>query len=215
MSELDIPSFKAIILDFDGTVADTMPVLEKIAVNLITKHYGWDAETAQKGYIRTTGLPFFQQLEILFPNHPKNDEIATKFEEEKHTQFFNQPLFADTRETIVQLRQKYLVGISSSTIQSLIEQYCQEKKLVVDCILGYRSNFEKGKHHFDYILKKYDLTSSNLVYVGDSLKDADRARGSDIAFIGRVGLFSEQEFQGHGTFHTITTLHGLLELGLV
>jgi len=189
-----------------------MPVLEKIAVKLITKHYRWDTGTAQKEYIRTTGLPFFQQLEILFPNHPKNDEIAKKFEEEKRTQFFNQPLFADTRETVAQLRQKYLICVSSSTIQSLIEQYCQEKQLIVDCILGYRPNFEKGKDHFDYILRKYNLSSSNLVYVGDSLKDADRARSSNVAFIGRIGLFSEQEFQAHGNFRTITSLHGLLKL---
>ncbi|MFQ6123878.1 MAG: HAD family hydrolase [Candidatus Heimdallarchaeota archaeon] len=201
---------KVVILDFDGTVADTMPLLEEIAVKLITKNYRKDRESARKGYIRTTGLPFWQQLEILFPNDPLNNEIAAKFEEEKKNRFFDQPLFADAVETIEQLRQKFLVCVSSSTLQPLVEQYCQENKLIVDCILGYRLDFEKGKDHFDYVVKKYGLTYSDLVYVGDSLNDAKRAQYNHVAFIGKVGLFSKQEFQELGNIPTITFLKELV-----
>jgi len=201
---------KVVILDFDGTVADTMPVLEEIAVKLITKNYGKDRETARKEYIWTTGLPFWQQLEILFPNNPLNNEIAAKFEEEKRNRFFDQPLFDDAVETIEQLRQNFFVCVSSSTLQPLVEQYCRENKLIVDCILGYRPGFEKGKDHFDYIVEKFSSTYSDLVYVGDSLKDAERAQHNNVAFIGKVGLFSKQEFQDLGNIPTITSLKELL-----
>ncbi|MFX0195216.1 MAG: HAD family hydrolase [Candidatus Hodarchaeota archaeon] len=200
------------MLDFDGTVADTMPVLEEIAVKLITKNYGKDRETARKEYIRTTGLPFWQQLELLFPNNPLNYEIAARFEEEKKNRFFDQPLFDDAVETIEQLRQNFIVCVSSSTLQPLVEQYCQVNKLIIDCILGYRPGFEKGKDHFDYIIKKFDLTYSDLVYVGDSLKDAERAQHNNVVFVGKVGLFSKQEFQELGNIPTITSLKELLLL---
>ncbi len=189
-----------------------MPVLEEIAVKLITKNYGKDRETARKEYIRTTGLPFWQQLELLFPNNPLNYEIAARFEEEKKNRFFDQPLFDDAVETIEQLRQNFIVCVSSSTLQPLVEQYCQVNKLIIDCILGYRPGFEKGKDHFDYIIKKFDLTYSDLVYVGDSLKDAERAQHNNVVFVGKVGLFSKQEFQELGNIPTITSLKELLLL---
>ena len=187
-----------------------MPVLEEIAVKLLIEHYGLDSEKARLGYIRTTGLPFFQQLELLFPYHPKNDEIAAKFEEEKRRRFFDQPLFADAAETLEQLREKYIVCVSSSTLQALVERYCQENKLSVDCILGYRPGFEKGKDHFNHIIKKFGVLYADLVYVGDSLKDAERARQNNVAFIGKVGLFSAQEFHELGNIPTITSLKELL-----
>ncbi len=202
--------FKAAIFDFDGTIADTMPILEQIAVELITTYYDSDLETARRGYIQTTGLPFFQQLEILFPNHSKNNEIATKFEETKYSRFFTQPLFSDTIETLTQLQQICFVCISSSTTQPLIERYCLENKLNVDCILGYRPNFEKGKAHFDYVVNNFNLEYSDLVFVGDSLKDGERAQINNVSFIGKVGLFSQQEFQKQGDIPTINSLEELI-----
>ena len=91
---------KLIALDFDGTTADTMPTLEKIAVKLITENYGLEKEEARAKYRNTTGLPFEQQITILFPDHGRNTFVIEQFEKEKIKSIFELPLFDDTKKTI-------------------------------------------------------------------------------------------------------------------
>ncbi|MHA1187810.1 MAG: HAD family hydrolase [Candidatus Heimdallarchaeota archaeon] len=186
---------KMITLDFDGTTADTMPTLEKTAVRLIMQNYSLLEEEARTKYRRTTGLPFVQQISILFPDHEKNEFVISEFEKEKIEGIFDLSLFADSKETIDYLRENdYLVAISSSTTQPIIEKYCKLNGLIVDQILGYRPGFEKGKDHFDFLIEKFEVTNTEMIYVGDSLKDCERAQGSDIVFIGRFGMFTREDF---------------------
>ncbi|MGC9778736.1 MAG: HAD hydrolase-like protein [Candidatus Heimdallarchaeota archaeon] len=186
---------KMVTLDFDGTTADTMPTLEKIAVRLMTENYQLEESKARTMYRNTTGLPFEQQIGILFPDKEMNDKVITQFEKEKIESIFDLLLFIDAKEAISSLRrQGYLVAISSSTIQPTIEKYCLQNGLDVDQILGYRKGFEKGKDHFDFLMKKFNLLAEEMVYVGDSLKDCERAQGSEILFIAKLGMFSVEQF---------------------
>ena len=186
---------KLIALDFDGTTADTMPTLERYAVDLMVQYYALGKEDARMQYRSTTGLPFEQQIAILFPNNEHNDEVIEEFERRKIEGIFALPLFSDSIETISFFRKQNIkVAISSSTTQPIIEKYCKMKGLEVDAILGYRPGFEKGKDHFDYLMETFSLTSKDIIYVGDSLKDCERAQNSDILFIGRIGMFSKEQF---------------------
>ncbi|MBN1328964.1 MAG: HAD hydrolase-like protein [Candidatus Heimdallarchaeota archaeon] len=186
---------KLIALDFDGTTADTMPTLEKIAVKLITKYYHLSTENARDKYRNTTGLPFEHQIKLLFPENQINHLVISQFEQEKLDSIFDLPLFEDALETINYLRSLgYLIAISSSTTQPIIEKYCENNNLIVDQILGYRPGFEKGKDHFNFLKKEFNLSSSEMVYVGDSLKDCERAQSSEIFFIARIGMFNEEQF---------------------
>ncbi len=62
-------------------------------------------------------------------------------------------------------------------------------------MLGWKPGFEKGKDHFNYLIKKYNVTSKEIVFIGDSLNDARRALTSNVEFIGKIGLFSENDFK--------------------
>jgi phosphoglycolate phosphatase-like HAD superfamily hydrolase len=186
---------KLVILDFDGITADTMPTLEKIAVKLIVKHYKLKTEDARTKYQITTGLPFEQQMELIFPCNPNNGEVISQFEKEKIESIFDLPLFNDAKSTIDLLREMgYLVAISSSTTQPIIEKYCKKNELVIDQIVGYKIGFEKGKDHFDFLKNEFNLSAKELVYVGDSLKDCERAQNSEILFIAKKGMFSQEDF---------------------
>lgn len=186
---------KLVVLDFDGITADTMPTLEEIAVKLIVKHYKLKTEDARTKYQITTGLPFEQQMELIFPDNPNNGKVISQFEKEKIESIFDLPLFNDAKSTIDLLREMgYLVAISSSTTQPIIEKYCKKNELVVDQIVGYKIGFEKGKDHFDFLRKEFNLNTEELVYVGDSLKDCERAQNNEIVFIGKVGMFSREDF---------------------
>jgi len=56
----------AIIFDFDGTVADTMPFLTETAVKLMTENYDVSGEVAEKRYLENTGMDFASHRAIAF-----------------------------------------------------------------------------------------------------------------------------------------------------
>ena len=190
-------SVNYIMFDFDGTIVDSMPFLEKNAVYLLTNHYGFSVMEAQKRYRETTGLPFIQQMDIITPEKD-NSLIVDKFEKMKIELIFKQQLFTDSYKVLAELKQRgYKIGISSGTIESIIIKYLQKQRLdMVDDVLGWRPGFEKGKDHFNFVKSKHEMSSSsNIVFIGDSLNDARRAKRNSVYFVGREGMFQKEDFQ--------------------
>jgi phosphoglycolate phosphatase-like HAD superfamily hydrolase len=190
-------TIKMICFDFDGTVADTMPWLEENAVRLFTKYYNIDKEKARHEYRITTGLPFSQQVEIIFPGQSENKTIIETFEHEKITLIDQQELFPETLGAFESLNDSYLLAISSSTTKEIIEDYAENKGMrsFLDDIVGFKPGFEKGRHHFEYLMEKFSLTKDEIVYVGDSKKDMERAYYFGIRFIARLGpMFTSNDF---------------------
>ena len=191
-------TIKLICFDFDGTIANTMPWLEENAVRLFHEIYNTDLETARHEYRMTTGLPFSQQVYLIYPEGSENDRIIETFEHEKIARIDEQQLFPETQEVLKSLSQNFHIAVSSSTTKEIIEDYVQKKgiKDFLDDVVGFRPGFEKGKHHFDYLMEKFSLNPTEVVYVGDSKKDMERAYNSHIKFLARLGpMFTKEDFQ--------------------
>ena len=188
---------KAVILDFDGTIADSMPFLTKLAVEVITRKYEISKEEAKQTYIETTGLNFASQIESIFPNHPNNLEAVNIFETEKLKDIFNCPIFPDVIHTLNFFRRKGVkTFICSSTRQEIVKKYCKLKGLdtLIDGILGYKPGFEKYKQ-LNFIFQKFDLQPGSALFIGDSLKDCDFAEDEGVNFIGICRIFKSEDFQ--------------------
>lgn len=191
---------KAIIFDFDGTLANSMPFLERIGVQIMMKYYGIDREEATVRYRSTTGLPYEHQIKMNFPNHPKNEEAIEEFEQLKIEKIFDQELFPDTVRTLLALHEKRIkIFVSSSTFQPTIEEYFARRNLksIFADILGYRPGFEKGADHFNYVRDRHNIDLEDVIFVGDSLKDYERSKGY-CRFIAMEGMFTEDDFREAG-----------------
>ncbi len=201
-----------IIFDFDGTLADSMPFLESIGVEMMMKYFGVSKEDATKRYRSTTGLPYEHQVKMNFPDHPKCDEAIEEFEHLKIDRIFDQKLFDDTEKTVRELRERgFDIFVSSSTFQPTIEEYFRRLGILslFRGILGYRPGFEKGADHFNYIHSEFNVEFSDMLFVGDSLKDYERAQGF-CNFIGIVGMFTREDFAKRG--HTGNLVQNLSEI---
>ncbi len=206
---------RAVVLDFDGTLADSMPFLQRIGVEMMMKHFGISKEDATDRYVSTTGLPFEHQIKINFPDDPRNDEAIKEFEQLKIERIFEQDLFPDAINVVKALKEMGLdIFVSSSTFQPTIEEYFKQREIkgLFKHILGYRPGFEKGVHHLNYIHDEFNISFYDMVFVGDSLKDYERTQGI-CSFIGLVGLFSEKDFRdaGHRDY-VVTSLSEILEI---
>ncbi len=191
---------KAIIFDFDGTLADTMPFLTELAVKVITANYAISKEETERRYLETTGIDFASQLESIFPNHPNNQEVASIFEERKLEGIFDHPVFPDVIPTLKYFRSKNInTFICSSTKQDIITKYCHINKIdiLLDNLFGHKPNFKKGEQ-FDFILQHYKLQPDKVIFVADSLKDCEFARDKRINFIGISKIFEKKAFQKKG-----------------
>lgn len=209
---------RAVIFDFDGTIANSMPFLAKIGVEVMMRFYGVSEEDAADRYKSTTGLPYEHQIKLNFPDHKANEEAIEVFEKMKIDRIFEQELFPDSEDTLNLLKQKgFTLFVSSSTFQSTITKYFNRLNMLefFTEILGYRPGFEKGAHHFNHVRDKYDISLHEVAFVGDSLKDFERSI-NHTQFIALEGLFSRSDFADAGhegyVIPNLSELAGILEL---
>jgi phosphoglycolate phosphatase-like HAD superfamily hydrolase len=201
---------KIIIFDFDGTIVDSMPRLADIAAGLINRYYGLSSKISRDLYIMTSGAPFVEQIEYMFPGKKENSEIVEEFERRKESELMNEPLFPGTKEALAALAERgNKIVISSSNFQHLMEAYIKEQGLAPDLVLGHKEGFSKGKDHFDYIKTHLRADTDDLVFVGDSLRDLEKAGENGVRFIGKIGTFTADEFREAGAAEVI---HDLREL---
>lgn len=205
----------AFLFDFDGTLVDTMDGFADIAGRVIHDfHPEMSFKEARANYMKTSGAPFFQQCEILFPGHPTNAEKVRIFEEEKQVGFFKQKFSDDVKYAINALRKRGdIAGVSSNNYQELIDRFVKREGLVFDVVLGFNDGFQKGRDHFEYVMNKFSLSVNELTFVGDSLKDAEKAFANKIKFIGKCGTFKKDDFlKLDRNITTINNIRELLEL---
>lgn len=203
---------KIIVFDFDGTLVDSMGHLAAIASEVMSAHFEVSPQEAKKLYQQTSGLPFFQQLGVLYPDQQETNTLAAAdFERKKRENYFKETSFPDTMETILYLKEKgYTVIISSNSAQELVDRFVAQLNIPCDLALGYKENFSKGLKHFLYIMERWGGSPTEMVFVGDSIKDGEWAFESGIDFIAKAGTFSKKQFEDR--FPGIPIISRLAEL---
>jgi phosphoglycolate phosphatase len=183
-----------IVFDFDGTIVNSMPFLTSIAVELLTEVYQMEPQDARQAYVSTCGLPFVKQMEIIWPNDPRNPAVVNEFERRKREKLLEFALFPDVRSAVEQIRKQGIkVCVSSGNADELIAQVLSYKQLKVDLVMGYRPGFEKGPDHFRYAQRQFGARPEDVVFVGDSHQDGLKAQRAGIGFIARAGLLTPEE----------------------
>lgn len=204
-----------IIFDFDGTLVDTMHIFADVASQLISENYNVPRERARQMYFETSGLPFCQQMEIMFPGHNLNTKIASAYEMEKMEAISDIGMDYETREALLALKSLgYNLAISSNNYERNIVNFVNNNRLsdIFTPALGFRQEgFGKGKPHFDFIKNELGVEDREMVFVGDALNDAKIAKESGLDFIAKLGTFNKKDFMKFDkNIKYITDINGLL-----
>jgi phosphoglycolate phosphatase len=209
---------RAVIFDFDGTLANSMPFLAQIGVEVMMRFYGVSEEDAAERYKSTTGLPYEHQIKLNFPDHDMNEKAIEVFEKMKIGRIFEQELFPESEDALNLLKRKgFNLFVSSSTFQSTITEYFNRLNMgeYFTEILGYRPGFEKGAHHFNHVRTHHGIPLHEVVFIGDSIRDYERSRGFT-QFVALEGMFTRGDFAeaGHAghVIPDLAELEPILEL---
>jgi len=184
------------ILDFDGTIVDSMLFLTDVATELLTSTYGMSPVEARSAYVRTCGLPFAKQLEVIQPGDRRNQATARIFERAKQEHLLEFALFPDVRQAIAIMRRNGLkVCVSSGNREHLIRKVLDTSAVEVDLVMGFRDGFMKGRDHFEFAGRRFGVPPQRIVFVGDSQQDALAAGEAGVGFIARIGLHTYEELE--------------------
>ncbi|MCX7619485.1 MAG: NTP transferase domain-containing protein [Acidimicrobiales bacterium] len=179
---------RAVALDFDGTVADSMGFLTDLAVDLLVEELGFDRPTALERYRATAGADFSSQLEELAPCDPRCTEVARHFEAAKADWMENCSPFDDVPGALARLAKLGIpVLVCSSTRVGLVQDFFKANQLegLVTTISGWAPGRDKRTQLASW-LREQHLIPDTVVFVGDARRDEELAKSVGVRFVGVV-----------------------------
>jgi len=185
-----------LIFDLDGSLIDTMGDYADKAAALIFEHHGIPRDEARRRYFETSGSPFDQQLEQMFPGEPCNTEVAQMFESWKDGYLTNVTLSSEIEQLLRGWRNAgFSVAISSNNLEPYVRRLA--RCWPVDAALGYRveDGFGKGEPHFRKLEEHFGFPREQMLFIGDSPNDVRFAAQSEVPFLALLtGEFAKADF---------------------
>lgn len=207
------PVVRAVMFDLDGTLIDTMGGFADLAAEIMATRHGLAAEHGRRRYMETSGIPFRQQLDVIHPGHHENDAASDEFERRKRAVCDAAVMPAKTVAALDRMQRAGIkIIVSSNSAQYFVDEFAARETFRFDLVLGFdaAAGLAKGKPHVEYTCRQLGVGRDAIVFCGDSLKDGELARACEIAFVGRLGTFTHDEFRRWDpSVHVVEDAHAL------
>lgn len=179
---------KAIIFDFDGVIHDTLELGYLVYKQLY-------ADASLEEYKNTFNGNIYKSEKI-------TPEIAELYFEFSGPEYAKLELGNHIKEELLKLKEKYSLFVISSNAEKILKAYFEKNhssQIFID-ILGMETHTSKVEK-FKILMKKYDLTTADFVFVTDTLGDLLEAQKLQLQTIAVEFGFHDGEKlrQGHPT----------------
>lgn len=177
---------KLLILDFDGTLADTQELIVRTNQEAM-RRLDYPVQDAQT-IIDTIGLPLEEGIMTMFPDLPR--EVLPQWVKMYRTVFddlkvhIGPQLFPGVKETLKQLHAEgYLISVASSRLSISLNAFLKDLGLMpyICYVLG-ADNVTKAKPHPEPVLKTLrdlQIPAKEALVVGDMPVDIQMGLGAD------------------------------------
>jgi choline kinase/phosphoglycolate phosphatase-like HAD superfamily hydrolase/phosphatidylglycerophosphate synthase len=204
---------RAVAFDFDGTVADSMGTLAKLAAELLSRELGMPRDEATRRYLATAGDDFRTQLNVIAYGRPGLDKIAVDFEAAKEGLMAGVRPFADAEAAIERLGHAEVPAlVCSSTRAELVQEFCRRFGLaeLAAAVDGWRADHPKVAQLRAWAAA-IGVAPNDVLCVGDTVRDAAIARAAGVRFVGLCRPGHPDAFTGSGV-PVVTSLTDLARL---
>lgn len=214
-------TIKAVILDWDGTLIDTIPY--KMAQNQeLARKFGriFTREQLRTIWNESSG---FNELMFHICGTDDMSVVMPRVKEDYDKPEFAKRSFGYSNECLVRLKNSLarcaMITNANREILALDENALglgalREYFTVIQTV----DDWEYKKPHprvFENVLKLLGVQASDAVYIGDELKDYEAARDAGVNFIGvETGLCTKNEFKQAGAISVATLPDALKVVGV-
>ena len=171
---------KHVIFDFDGTLVDSLPVVVRIANQMVPKFNITDKELAKfrempaRDIIKYSGIPYWQLARLMI----RGKRLFGKHLDELK-------VFKGIDEVIKSLHQSgYQISVVSSNSEENIRLILKREAIeaYITGVYGNIGLFSKTRA-FKVVLKDQKATADNALYIGDEVRDIEAAHKAGIPII--------------------------------
>jgi phosphoglycolate phosphatase-like HAD superfamily hydrolase len=191
-----LENVRAVVLDCDGTVLDTMSEIAEIASNVMKRFYAptGSAWALRRMYMQSSGVPFEEQMATLF-GHVRGSSI-TEFEKEKSALMATAPVFPDVATFLEHARSRHMpVFLCTSSRIAYITDIVSRLALPIAGVSAVDTCGPKDRQLRAWA-SVAGVSLEQVLFVGDSAKDAQFALQAGTRFCGlcRRGIESPPKF---------------------
>lgn len=190
-------NLKAIIFDFDGVVVDSVRVKVQAFYDLYLPFGEAIAQKVAQYHEQNGGISRFEKIRYFHKNLLKKDiseeevqVLANRFSELVKEKVISASFIAGVLDFLEKNYQKYLFFVSTGTPETEILEIAKAQKIDHYFKEIYGSPDRKILH-IERIMRKYNLTAEDLIFIGDSPNDRLSAQHFGIRFVARVGENTE------------------------
>jgi len=182
-----------LIFDFDGTIADTLAAVVRLA-NRHHEELGIprldEAEVeAMRGM---TSRAILKKFRIPLVKLPK---LALKYQKEFHQEIDKLGLFPGIRELLMDLKAFGVkLGILTSNSQENVRKFLDARGLDVFDFIHSESNLFGKTRALRHLLKEEVGGQDEVMYVGDEVRDIEACRKADVPVIAVSWGFQRRDF---------------------
>ena len=200
-----------IILNWDGTLVDTVPRLRSEAVRLISENWpNLSPEDRVELYDSTIGNSFGDQLEELFPGDIRNELIAQQYATTHRSIYMTAQLFSGVEESLVELSERH--GICTSSPQKLVKNCPVFLPIQASSYFWGITGRELGRKKQQLLNWKHWF--KDVTFIADSVRDWTYALEAKIKFIAVETTFLRRTWQQLGV-PSCTTLENAISAALL
>lgn len=208
------------VFDFDGTIADTMPVYFHLSSQIIEKEYGLSGQEFEEFSTLYTGIPIDELFAkfLISKNRPTDrvsGQIKEFFEVANAMDF---PLFDGAKETIEKIYDKGIkLFISTGSQTEKTKERLDRAGLLKYFSLVYGSSeIEKGPKHIedfaDFAGFSLEDFSNQAFFIGDGPGDMKLAKSCKMNAVGVAHTFEKEYLIQSGADLVLDRIIDLVEL---
>ncbi len=178
-----------VILDFDGTVADSFAMAVDIAQTLL-KQYGYEPWTAKQiAELRELSASQILRRVKVSPRHLPG--LVRQVRKEQKSRIHIVAPIKGIEDVLRDLSRDYTLAIISSSDSDLIEHFLAKYQMskYVSTVMGGAGLLSKNRNIKKFI-KTRALSNDSVVYVGDEVPDIHAARRSKIEVVSVTWCFN-------------------------